>query len=243
MAFKYLKRIIPEEQLESMLMAKINKSRKTTKRITTMRKSILSMPQIKDELILNNKKNKNNEIEIEKKYNNNYTQTEPNICLNYENGNDSQNFDEIKEKENLKKQDVFWNFTKIKNFMKDKNMSKNIKSNSLNDIMKKNKPLKSEKNNLKKKMRSQYISTLNNMSEIRKDDPNEVYKQPIPLDMINKFVGLDSRIQEEKLNLLKLNMEEEYNKKKKEMEEELKRQEEEYISQIKELTETTEKKK
>ena len=43
-------------------------------------------------------------------------------------------------------------------------------------------------------MRSQYISTLNNMSEIRKDDPNDVYKQPIPLDMINKFVGLDSRI-------------------------------------------------
>ena len=50
LAFKYLKRIIPEEQLESMLMAKNNKSRKTTKRITTMRKSIRSMPQIKDEL-------------------------------------------------------------------------------------------------------------------------------------------------------------------------------------------------
>ena len=43
-------------------------------------------------------------------------------------------------------------------------------------------------------MRSQYVSTLNNYSEIRKDDPNEVYKQPIPLDMINKYVGLDSRI-------------------------------------------------
>ena len=43
-------------------------------------------------------------------------------------------------------------------------------------------------------MHSQYVSTLNNLSEIRKDDPNEVYKQPIPLDMINKFVGLDSRI-------------------------------------------------
>ena len=116
------------------------------------------------ELILNNKKNKNNEIEIEKKYNNNYTQTEPNICLNYENGNDSQNFDEIKEKENLKKQDVFWNFTKIKNFMKDKNMSKNIKSNSLNDIMKKNKPLKSEKNKTeipKPKYKSNKISTTN----------------------------------------------------------------------------------
>ena len=43
-------------------------------------------------------------------------------------------------------------------------------------------------------MRSQYVSTLKNFSEIRKDDPNEVYKQPIPLDMINKYVGLDSRI-------------------------------------------------
>ena len=43
-------------------------------------------------------------------------------------------------------------------------------------------------------MHSQYVSTLNNLSEIRKDDPNDVYKQPIPLDMINKFVGLDSRI-------------------------------------------------
>ena len=35
-------------------------------------------------------------------------------------------------------------------------------------------------------MHSQYVSTLNNQSEIRQDDPNEVYKQPIPLDMINK---------------------------------------------------------
>ena len=43
-------------------------------------------------------------------------------------------------------------------------------------------------------MHSQYVSTLNNQSEIRQDDPNEVYKQPIPLDMINKYVGLDSRI-------------------------------------------------
>ena len=43
-------------------------------------------------------------------------------------------------------------------------------------------------------MHSQYVSTLNNLSEIRRDDPNDVYKQPIPLDMINKFVGLDSRI-------------------------------------------------
>ena len=26
---------------------------------------------------------------------------------------------------------------------------------------------------------------------LRKDDPNDVYKQPILLDIINKFVGLD----------------------------------------------------
>ena len=43
-------------------------------------------------------------------------------------------------------------------------------------------------------MKSQYISTLSNMPEIRHDNPNDVYKQPIPIDMINKFVGLDSRI-------------------------------------------------
>ena len=31
-------------------------------------------------------------------------------------------------------------------------------------------------------MHSQYVSTLNNLSEIRRDDPNDVYKQPIPKD-------------------------------------------------------------
>ena len=43
-------------------------------------------------------------------------------------------------------------------------------------------------------MNSQFISTLTNKEILRKDNPDDVYKQPIPLDMINKFVGLDSRI-------------------------------------------------
>ena len=43
-------------------------------------------------------------------------------------------------------------------------------------------------------MKSMYVSTLDNKLEMRKDNPEEIYKQPIPLDMINKFVGLDSRI-------------------------------------------------
>ena len=43
-------------------------------------------------------------------------------------------------------------------------------------------------------MNSQYMKTLSNREILREDDPNDVYKQPIPLDMINKFVGLDSRI-------------------------------------------------
>ena len=43
-------------------------------------------------------------------------------------------------------------------------------------------------------MNSQYIKSLSNREVPRKDDPNDVYKKPIPLDMINKFVGLDSRI-------------------------------------------------
>ena len=43
-------------------------------------------------------------------------------------------------------------------------------------------------------MNSEYMKTLSNREIIRKDDPNDVYKQPIPLDMINKFYGMDSRI-------------------------------------------------
>ena len=43
-------------------------------------------------------------------------------------------------------------------------------------------------------MNSVYISKLNNKTEIRNDNPENVYKNPMPLDMINKFVGLDSRI-------------------------------------------------
>ena len=48
-------------------------------------------------------------------------------------------------------------------------------------------------NKLKEKMNSQYLSTLNNRSEYKLDCENS-YKKPMPLDMINKFVGLDSRI-------------------------------------------------
>ncbi len=43
-------------------------------------------------------------------------------------------------------------------------------------------------------MNSEFLKTLNNREILRKDDPNDVYKQPIPLDMINKFYGMDSRI-------------------------------------------------
>ena len=43
-------------------------------------------------------------------------------------------------------------------------------------------------------MNSEYLKTLSNREILRKDDPNDVYKQPIPLDMMNKFFGMDSRI-------------------------------------------------
>ena len=43
-------------------------------------------------------------------------------------------------------------------------------------------------------MNSAFMKTLSNREILRKDDPNDVYKQPIPLDMINKFYGMDSRI-------------------------------------------------
>ena len=53
----------------------------------------------------------------------------------------------------------------------------------------------------------------------------------------------NQRLQEEKLILLKQNMEEEFNIKKKEMEEELKKQEDNYLTQIKEINENAEKQK
>ncbi|MCQ2815762.1 MAG: hypothetical protein MJ252_00700 [archaeon] len=43
-------------------------------------------------------------------------------------------------------------------------------------------------------MNSQYISTLTNKPQMVPADAPDPYKRPMPLDMINKFVGLDSRI-------------------------------------------------
>lgn len=43
-------------------------------------------------------------------------------------------------------------------------------------------------------MNSMYMSTLNNKVELPSSNKEEIYKNPMPLDMINKFVGLDSRI-------------------------------------------------
>ena len=121
------------------LFGQIKKNEKIIENLKTQK--FQNDMNIKELILNNNKKIKNNETEIEKKYNNNYTQTDFDIYLNYENKNDSIIFDDKKEKENfIKKQDVFWNFSKIKNFIKDKNISNNdTKSNSLNDIMKKNK--------------------------------------------------------------------------------------------------------
>ena len=36
-------------------------------------------------------------------------------------------------------------------------------------------------------MNSEYLKTLSNREILRKDDPNDVYKQPIPLDKILKI--------------------------------------------------------
>ena len=43
-------------------------------------------------------------------------------------------------------------------------------------------------------MKSQYMKILSTAEILQKDDPNDIYKQPTPLDMIKKFVGLDSSI-------------------------------------------------
>lgn len=43
-------------------------------------------------------------------------------------------------------------------------------------------------------MNSQYILSMNNKGKSLSPEQEEMYKKPMPLDMINKFVGLDSRI-------------------------------------------------
>lgn len=43
-------------------------------------------------------------------------------------------------------------------------------------------------------MNSQYITGLNNKMPLEAMNAQDMYKKPMPLDMINKFVGLDSRI-------------------------------------------------
>jgi hypothetical protein len=89
---------------------------------------------------------KRKKIEQEKKYNSEYTQTEPDICsLGV---GSSHNIEEIKENPNcLKNKNCFWNVSRIKNFVKGKNSSNISKSNnSLNEVIKNN-----SKNNAQKK--------------------------------------------------------------------------------------------
>ena len=67
--------------------------------------------------------------EHDKKYSSDYTQTDPGV------GGGSQYFDELKE---VKKQDCFWNATRIKNFVRGKNSSNSSQSNKNNNVINNN---------------------------------------------------------------------------------------------------------
>ena len=118
------------------------------------------------DLSYNNKKQKNNEIE--KKYSNDYAQTDPNIQIV---GDGILRNIEEKKDNNLKKQDCIWNLSRIKNFVKDKNSCYNSQSNSFNRILKNNKLLKNEidkkENNIKSQSKSKTKS--NKISKQKKD--------------------------------------------------------------------------
>ena len=118
---------------------------------------------------------KHKKTEQEKKSIDDYTQTEPEI-VSFGNGV-SQNMEEIKDDANsLQKQNCFWNVSRIKNLVKNKNSSNSSKSNnSLNEILKnnsKNKTIKKEKDNNeipKPKININSNSSMPNSKEIEKN--------------------------------------------------------------------------
>ena len=134
----------------------------------------LRMQKIKDDVnfkelsINNNKKQKNNEID--KKYSNDYAQTDPGIQFV---GDGIFRNIEDKKDNSLKKQDCIWNLSRIKNFVKDKKSCNNTQTNSLNNILKNNKFIKNEidkkENNIKSKSKSKSKKHKSNKKNKKKD--------------------------------------------------------------------------
>ena len=126
----------------------------------------LKTQKIKDEINfkeLSNNSKKHKNTEIEKKYSNHYAQTDPGIYSNIEKGGVLKNIEEKKDN-SVKKQDCFWNISRIKNLVKDQNSYNTSKTNSLNNTIK-DKKLKNEndkkENHIKSKNKSNKINSKN----------------------------------------------------------------------------------
>ena len=152
------------------------------------------------ELLLNNKKNK-----IPPQTININASTQTNEQYNRkkgEGGGAFKNFDE--KKKLIKKQDCFWNVSRIKNYIKDKNTPSTTNSNSLNDIITKHKPSqrksegdkkdKKEKKDIPKpKSKSANISTKINNYKNKSIDKNTNKKKNNEIIDTNKSINYNAK--------------------------------------------------
>ena len=154
------------------LFGRIKKDEKIIENLKTQKiKNDINLKQL---ILTNNRRNESNEIK--KKYSSDYTQTDPSINFNHEKESITRNAQE-KEDSFAKKQDCFWNISRIKNYTKGKNSANTSKSNSFNDNMKKvnQKKLKIKKREKKEipKPNSTKMTIKNDKYKINSNTKNE----------------------------------------------------------------------
>ena len=175
----------------------------------------LKTQKIKDEINfkeLSNNSKKHKNTEIEKKYSNHYAQTDPGIYSNIEKGGVLKNIEEKKDN-SVKKQDCFWNISRIKNLVKDQNSYNTSKTNSLNNTIK-DKKLKNEndkkENHTKSKNKSNKINSKNidkNKNKPKEENINtntDIIKNTNKnKEIYNRYKTVDIKEKEKDKNIIK----------------------------------------
>ena len=179
------------------LFGRIKKDEKIIENLRTQKfKNDINLKEL---ILTNNRRNEKNEIK--KKYSSHYTQTDPDIHFNHEKENSTGN---AQEKENclIKKQDCFWNISKIKNYAKRKNITNNSKSNSFKDIIKKCNQKKLEIDKKEKKEIPKPNSKSSKMStKIDKFKFNSISKNEDTIINPKKNIDFNNIINNKSINL------------------------------------------
>jgi hypothetical protein len=179
------------------LFGRIKKDEKIIENLRTQKfKNDINLKEL---ILTNNRRNEKNEIK--KKYNSHYTQTDPDIHFHHEKESSTGN---AQEKENclIKKQDCFWNISKIKNYAKGKHIANNSKSNSFKDIIKKSNQKKLEIDKKEKKEIPKPNSKSSKMStKIDKIKFNSISKNEDTIINPKKSIDINNIINNKSINL------------------------------------------